>query len=81
MGKPSLLWQVILAVLNLLVFLGIIQVWWNDSDMPKQGPSQKTERVQIGTPPPGLEVEIGISNCRDQKSFQFPASRHGKKRG
>ena len=50
MGKPSLLWQVILAVLNLLVLLGIIQVWWNDSDMPKQGPAQKTERAQLELP-------------------------------
>ena len=43
MGKPSLLWQVILAALNLLVLLGIIQVWWSDSSMPKPGPPQKTE--------------------------------------
>ncbi len=50
MGKPSLLWQVILAALNLLVFIGIIQVWWSDSGIPKQGPSQKTEITQLDLP-------------------------------
>jgi hypothetical protein len=50
MGKPSLMWQVILAALNLLVFLGIIQVWWSDSGLPKSGPSQKTEVAQLDLP-------------------------------
>ena len=50
MGKPSLLWQVILAALNLLVLLGIIQVWWSDGSMPKPGPPQKSEVAALDLP-------------------------------
>ncbi len=50
MGKPSLLWQVVLAALNLLVLLGIIQVWWGDSGMQPLGPSQKTESKHADLP-------------------------------
>ena len=50
MGKPSLLWQIVLVALNLLVFLGIIQVWWDDSGTPPPGPSQKTESTLVDLP-------------------------------
>ena len=50
MGKPSLLWQIVLVALNLLVFLGIIQVWWDDRGTPPPGPSQKTESKLVDLP-------------------------------
>ncbi len=50
MGRPSLLWQVILAALNLLVFFGIIQVWWSNDSVPKQGHSQKAEIAAVDLP-------------------------------
>jgi hypothetical protein len=50
MGKPSLLWQVILAALNLLVLLGIIQVWWSDGSISKPAPAQKTEVAPLDLP-------------------------------
>jgi hypothetical protein len=50
MGQPSLLWQVILAALNLLVLLGIFQVWWSDGNIPQPGPAQKTEVAPVDLP-------------------------------
>jgi hypothetical protein len=50
MGKPSLLWQIILVALNVFVFLGIIQVWWGEKEMPPPGPSQKRESNLMDIP-------------------------------
>jgi hypothetical protein len=50
MGKPSLLWQVVLIALNLLVFLGIIQVWWGDGGMQASSSAPKTESKLVDIP-------------------------------
>ena len=77
MGKPSLLWQVVLAALNLLVFLGIIQVWWDDSGMPPPGPSQKTESKLVDLPRRDSQPQTAYQVVADKKSFQRPSPRYG----
>lgn len=67
MGKPSLLWQIVLVALNLLVFLGIIEVWWGDRGMPPPSPSQKTE---------GQLVDIPRRDSQPQAAFQVVAAKN-----
>jgi hypothetical protein len=47
MAKPNLPWQVILMVMNLLLFLTIPQVWCSKSPAPAINPAQKVERKLI----------------------------------
>jgi hypothetical protein len=43
MAKASSLWKIVIGLLNLLIFWGILQVWWSKTDEPPTSPAQKIE--------------------------------------
>jgi hypothetical protein len=43
MAKANFLCQIVIALLNLLIFWGILQVWWSKTYEPPPNPAQKIE--------------------------------------
>jgi hypothetical protein len=78
-AKPNIPWQIILAFLNLLIFLAIVQVWWGKSSLPPANPAQKAESEISDLP---------RRDSRPQSDFEivatknlFSAKRHSDRGG
>ena len=67
MAKPNFPWQIILALLNLLIFLAILQVWWGKSSLPPANPAQKTE-IEIS--------DLPRRDSRPQSVFEIVATKN-----
>lgn len=50
MFRLNLLWQIIMVVVNLLIFFGILQIWWGDTSSPLPNRLKKVDEKLTGLP-------------------------------